>query len=386
MTEIFWQIYLPAAVGLTVIYALIIATYRKGWKALPHFDIPKNYQAQTKITVIIPARNEEKNIGECLQSVLNQSLSPDLYEVVVIDDHSADDTAKIIRSFPADRVKLLSLADYVSEKDTQSFKKKAIEIAVAQAAGELIVTTDADCLVPENWLQLYAAFYETQKIKFIAAPVTFHREKNSLQRFQTLDFHGMMCVTGAGIHTGLMHMCNGANMAYEKAAFYAVNGFAGIDNIASGDDMLLLQKIAAEYPGRIGFLKNINATVHTEAKPDLTSFFAQRLRWATKSTSYSETRVTLILAAVFFHCCSIVFSFFLIPFFGKIALQLFVFQILIKSVADYIYLRMMSIWFDKKDAMRWFLSSEILHILYIVIVGTAGNFVKKYEWKGRRVE
>ncbi len=386
MLELLFSIYIPIAVALTIIYALIIATYRKGWRLLPEFKKPANHIISTKITVIVPARDEEDNILECLNSILNQTIDKGLFEIIVIDDHSTDRTPDLIRGLKNERVKLLSLADYIVEGETQSFKKKAIEIAMKQASGDLIVTTDADCIVTENWLELIATFYETQDVKFIAAPVLFHREKNTLQRFQTLDFFGMMCVTGAGIHTGLMNMCNGANLAYEKKAFYAVNGFEGINHLASGDDMLLMQKIAEKYPKKIGFLKNQEAIVRTEAKETLQGFMSQRIRWATKSTSYQEWQVTAILAMVFFCCCSTVFTLFLIPFFGMMALQLFLFQFIIKSIVDFIYLNMMSKWFKKPEAMRGFFISEILHILYIVSVGTAGNFFKEYEWKGRKVK
>ncbi len=159
-------------------------------------------------------------------------------------------------------------------------------------------------------------------------PISKYGEEKSLfEKFQSLDFIGMMGVTGAGIHGRFMNMCNGANLAYEKKAFYEVDGFNGIDKIASGDDMLLLQKMANRFPNQICFLKNKNATVLTHAKSDLKSFFQQRIRWASKSSSYQEFQITFILALVFFFCVSTVFNFFLLPFFfGKIGLKIFIFS------------------------------------------------------------
>ena len=121
-----------------------------------------------------------------------------------------------------------------------------------------------------------------------------------------------MGVTGAGIYGRFMNMCNGANLAYEKRAFYAVEGFNGIDKIASGDDMLLLQKMAKHFPNQVGFLKNKNATVLTNAKPDLKSFYQQRIRWASKSGNYQELQILFILALVFFFFFCIVFNLFLL--------------------------------------------------------------------------
>ncbi len=133
MLQQLFSIYIPIAIGLTVIYALIIATYRKGWRLLPQFKYPTNHTVSTKITVIVPARDEEDNILECLNSILNQTIDKNLFEIIVIDDHSTDSTPDLIRGLKNERVKLLSLADYIVEGETQSFKKKAIEIAMQQA-------------------------------------------------------------------------------------------------------------------------------------------------------------------------------------------------------------------------------------------------------------
>lgn len=379
------SLFIAACILLAVLYAFIIAFYRRGWRSLPSFPQQEADPVPVKISVLIPARNEEVNILECLNSVFDQSLAAEQFEVILINDHSEDKTVELAESLGNPRLKILHLKDYIKPGETQSFKKKAIEVALKQASGDLIVTTDADCVVGRDWLKLFASFYTQKNVKFIAAPVTFFREKSLLERFQTLDFLGMMCVTGAGIHTRFMNMCNGANLAYEKEAFYAVGGFSGIEHLASGDDMLLMHKIAAAYPDQIGFLKNTSAIVRTEAKPDLASFTSQRIRWATKSAGYEEWQVTAVLAAVFFHCWCIVISFFLIPFFGPTMFAVFLFQLLIKTTADRVYLGMMAEWFDRKDVMRDFLPAEFMHILYIVWVGTVSNFFKTYEWKGRRV-
>lgn len=294
-----WIIFFALLAG---IYVFIILNYLKGWRSLPGWEIPPAFAPQTRVSVLIPARNEALHIARCLESVLNQTYPASLFEVIVLDDHSEDDTFHIVEEISRrqPQVKILRLADFVKSGETQSFKKKALEIGIGQASGELIVTTDADCIAPPEWLMLLVSLFEKNNPVFIAAPLGFHKGKNLLQRFQSLDMLGMMAVTGAGIHHRLNYLCNGANLAYPKVVFQQVNGFEGIDKLASGDDMLLLQKIAGRYPERIEFLKNRRATVLTTAMPDVRSFFSQRLRWASKSASYSDRRVTLILGLVFF--------------------------------------------------------------------------------------
>ncbi len=371
---------------LSLYYIYIVGRYIEGWTALPLWTLPESFQPQTFFTVLIPARNEAENIQACLESIFQQNYPAHLLEVIVIDDHSTDATPDIVRSLSFSGLRLLSLSEHINENDTRSFKKKAISIGITEAKGMVMVSTDADCLVERNWLNLLAAYYEKHQPKFMAAPVNFHREESIFERFQSLDFLGMMGVTGAGLHRGFMSMCNGANLAYEKKAFEAIGGFSGIDHLASGDDMLLMQKMAEHYPGQLAYVKNKEARTYTTAQKTLRSFIRQRIRWASKSSSYQEVQVTFILAMVFFFCCNIVLCALLIPFFGTTMLMLFLFQLLVKGIMDYFFLSSMSQFFDRTDLMRSFIPAFFMHILYIVGIGFLANIVKQYEWKGRRVK
>ncbi len=384
-----WQIALIAVpLGLAAFYVFIIFRYLYGWRLLPEWNIPAGFQPKTKVSVLIPARNEAGNILACLESISQQSYPTPLFEVIVLDDHSEDDTFFLVKNFSQTRnnVRIVRLNDFVKSGDTQSFKKKAIETGISLAAGELIVTTDADCIVQRDWLALLVSFFEKKQAKFIAAPVNFYGEKNLLERFQSLDFLGMMCVTGAGIHLRTNQMCNGANLSYPRQVFHEVGGFEGIDHLASGDDMLLMQKIAAHHPSGIYFLKNQNATVFTQAKPDWKSFLSQRLRWATKSASYQDWRVTAILGMVFLFCWAIVLSPLAVVFLGWKMAAFATTLFLVKTIADYFFLGEMARYFRRQDLMKSFLASQLLHLAYIVCVGTLANLIKRYEWKGRRVK
>lgn len=370
---------------MALCYVCIIGKYIEGWKALPEWSVPNNFQATTSFTLLIPARNEAENIEACLESIAQQNYPPHLLEVFVIDDHSTDATPELVQSFPFPALRLLSLADFVDEADTRSFKKKAIEIGVQHATGQLIVTTDADCIAEPDWLLHLASYYQQFHPKMMAAPVNFHKEETYFEQFQSLDFLGMMGVTGAGLYRGFMNMCNGANLTYEKKAFEQIGGFAGIDHLASGDDMLLMQKMAQHFPGELAYVKNEKARTYTTAQKTLKAFVRQRIRWASKSSSYQEVQVTLILALVFFFCISIVLSFCLIPFFGKMMLLLLLIQLFVKAIMDYFFLSMMSQFFDRSDLMRSFIPAFFMHLFYIVGIGTLANLVKQYEWKGRKV-
>ena len=361
--------------------------YLQGWKSIPIWRVPNEFSPKTKVSILIPARNESDNIQACIQSILNQKYPSHLFEIIVIDDHSEDETVALVQQFQTTNIHVLLLKDFIKDRNKlSSFKKKAIEIGVKNSKGDLIISTDADCLVPKDWFNYIISFYEKNKYKFIAAPVNFYDEKSLFEKFQSLDFLGMMGLTGAGIEGKFMNMCNGANLAYEKKAFYEVDGFEGIDKIASGDDMLLMQKMAKQFPNQIAFLKNKNATVLTKAMPDLKSFSQQRIRWGSKTGNYQELQIIFILALVFFFCASIVFNFFLLPFFFEKLIWVFLIQFFIKTTIDFFYLNHLSKFFDRQDLMKIFLPAQIFHIIYISVIGLLSNIVKHYEWKGRRVK
>ncbi|MFZ4542433.1 MAG: glycosyltransferase [Saprospiraceae bacterium] len=377
--SIILNLYIILSVSLALLYVVIILVYRKGWNDLPENEtIPEDYLPTTNVSVLVAARNEEKCISSCIDSIKAQKFPVELLEIIVIDDHSTDRTYEVA---VGREIRVIQLSDY-SEKGS---KKKAIETGIRFASGKLIVTTDADCIVPGEWLLNMVYFYETAHYKFIAAPVNFHQEQNTFEKAQSLDFLGLMLITGAGIHKGFMHMCNGANLAYEREVFYQVGGFEGIDQLASGDDMLLMQKVALQFPGSLGFLKSRAATVLTTAKPTVKSFIYQRIRWASKTNSYKEFLVTAILAAVFLLCCNIIFSIFLIPFLGKTAIFVFLFQILVKALMDYLLLQPAAVYFKRSELLAVFIPAFFGHILYMVIVGILANLVYNYEWKGRLV-
>src|SRR6185503_4863165 len=167
--------------GLFIPYSILILFYYSGWKELKNFSSVEQEPA-LNISVIVAARNEEENIGSLLSSLESQTYPRHLFEVIVVDDHSTDNTATIANGFSF--VKLIRL----EFDNINSYKKKAIETGIAAASGDLIVITDADCVVLPGWLKTIAAFKKETDAVFIAAPVLIENKSPLLQTFQSLDF------------------------------------------------------------------------------------------------------------------------------------------------------------------------------------------------------
>lgn len=378
-------IFLFVFVVLLAGYLALIDYYRRSWNQIPVF-VPTSQDNQPSITVIIPARNEERNIHRLIDSLVSQSYPVSKFEIIIVDDHSTDDTWGMLQEVSRDRtnIRAIQLAKVSNPaRPIVAHKKLAIETGISMANGELIVTTDADCIFERGWLNCLAAYYSRTGAKFIAAPVKIRTTNSLLSIFQSLDFLTLQGITGASVYKRFHTMCNGANLAYEKTAFLEVGGFAGIDNIPSGDDMLLMYKIYKKYPDKVFYLKSQEAIVTTDAETSWRTFFQQRIRWASKATHYDDKRVFQILLLVY--CVNIGFLILAIASFWKVTW--FVFFILLlfaKVLVEFPFINSVSNFFSESKLMKYFPFMQPLHIVYTLISGWLGKF-GSYEWKGRRI-
>lgn len=367
---------------LLMAYLLLILLYRRWFLMLEPFEPEEEIPSRTKFSIVIPARDEEANIGACLASILANDYPSHLYEIIVINDHSTDGTSAIVEKMQQthSQIKLIHLANHLSA-GLNAYKKKAIELAIAQTTGDWIITTDADCVVSTKWLSLLDAYIQKTAVVFVAAPVKFSNTGSFISLFQVLDFMSLQGITAAAVGAGAHSMCNGANLAYEKKAFYAVGQFAGIDQIASGDDMLLMQKIKKAYPGKLGFLFHQDAIVSTLPMHNWKSFINQRIRWASKGTHYQDKSIFWVLLLVYLVNLSLL----LLLIIGLIQqdLSAILYLVLFKTGVELFFLYPVSRFFGQTATLLYFPFMQPVHICYTVIAGWLGKF-GNYQWKGRK--
>jgi cellulose synthase/poly-beta-1,6-N-acetylglucosamine synthase-like glycosyltransferase len=381
------EIILWETVAVFVGYAIIMLLYRKWFVQLKPFETAKKFYPSTSFSIIIPARNESMNIGHCLHSILQQNYPSTLFEIIVIDDHSTDDTSEIVEKLQKQHknIRLVKLADELDGQLLNSYKKKAIEKAIGYATGNWIVTTDADCHAKPDWLKSYACFIEQHDAAFVAAPVIFSNDGSLVQTFQYVDFMMLQGITAASVNAGFHNMCNGANLAYKKSVFYEVNGFWGIDKIASGDDMLLMNKIKAVYPDKVAFLYSPDAIISTHPMPDWKSFFNQRIRWASKAEQLKskDKKVFAVLVLVYVFNAAL----FIMPFLAVFNIHFlwnWLLLLLGKTIVELAFALPVAKFFGQKF-IWWFPFLQPVHIAYIVISGWLSKF-GSYHWKGRNVK
>jgi cellulose synthase/poly-beta-1,6-N-acetylglucosamine synthase-like glycosyltransferase len=360
--------------------------YRRWFLKVKPFVASGESTSNIKFTVIIPARNEEQQIGKCLESILRQTYPDHLFEIIVADDYSTDTTPQVVLSFKEKygNVSLLQLANVLKDKKLNSYKKKAIELAIQQATGDWIVTTDADCIVSPGWLSNFAAFINSHNSVFVAAPVKFINTGSFVSVFQCLDFMSLQGITAASVSNGFHTMCNGANVAYSKKVFNEVGGFKGIDKIASGDDMLLMHKIYVAYKSQVHFLFSKESIVSTLPMPTWNAFFNQRIRWASKADKFDDKRIMAVL--VFIYLFNLLFFVLLVmAFWYPLLLLYWLIMLVAKTLIELRFMVPVAHFFNEERLLWWFPVMQPFHIAYTIIAGWLGKF-GKYTWKGRVVK
>ena len=372
-------IFFAFSLGVVIAYVYIIMSITDGWEKSIIPDLEDGNLPPHKISVIIAARNEEKTIEKCIQSILNNEYDSNKVEIIVVDDNSIDQTATIIKNrFPD--VNLLSLRN-------QQGKKAAIEKGAIQARYDILAFTDADCEVNREWLKTISDIYQDKTIAFTTGPVISSYQKGILQAFQFLDAVGMAQVTANGISTKKYFIANGANMSIRKKYFDELGGMKDHKKIASGDDMFLIQAIGDLLPGKIKYAKKKEAIVITTPENSWKKLLQQRKRWAHKTKHYASRNIVKLQGYIFIIYLLIILNLILIPWTAGMSVFTAIFMLFIKACIDYLFLSNTSkLFFGDPTPLKYFIPAFFIHILIYVYSAFVALFPKPYVWKGREIK
>lgn len=365
---------------LIAIYALSILYLYFGFDKVKSITIARDLEPKTHFTIIVPFRNEAKNLPKLLASLSNLNYPQAFIEIIMIDDASKDNSSSIFIKWRMKNDKIdTTLLENL--RLSNSPKKDAISRAMPIAKNPWIVTTDADCEVNPNWLSSIDAFIQNNNFEMIAAPVIYKTKNNWFHHFQQIELLSLQATTIGSFGIRKPFMCNGANFAYTKKLFLELGGFEGNNSIASGDDVFLLQKAISKFPEKVSFLKDENAIVTTKPENDLYTLFMQRIRWASKTSNYNSIYPKLLASVVFFANAIIVYGVIALIF-GKIEWKTFLILFMVKYIADFLLLQKASSFFKSSRIIVPF-ASAFVYPFFATIVGLFSLF-GKYTWKKRK--
>ena len=322
------------------------------------------------ISVVIAARNEEKNISHLLNDLINQSIDKDKFEVIISNDRSIDKTKDIIDQY-AKEYSFIKTID-IFEKHEMTPKKFALTKAIDQSVGDIIIATDADCRVPVDWVKNMATLVEDTG-KIVIGYSKIESFQIIFNDFQKIDFLGIMAANGGLLTHGIVCSGSGQNLAYKKEDFYKIKGFDPVKNQISGDDMHIVQQISS-IKGAI-FNYNPESFVSTTSKNSIRGYLNQRIRWSSnsKSTFQSSPLFFGFLLSAFLANSSVLFSIITLS-------NLSLFLILTKFFLEGFVLFIGSKIFLTKISLLSYIIWNIIQPIYIPIVGLAG-LIGKFSWK-----
>lgn len=368
------MLWIVLAIFLASIYAFLILRYLIVWLGTPTTHSRPLVNPFPVVTILIAARNEEDRIADLLRAVLAQDYPA--FDVILVDDHSDDNTVEIALATGDSRLRIVEL-----EKGEEG-KKMAIAKGINKVRGELVLLTDADCVMRQGWMRTMVNALLRQTARVVTGPVLIGKGRGVLTVFQELEYLGMAAVTSA---TKFHFLGNGANLLLAKKTFEEVGGFAGNDQFSSGDDLFLIEKIQRLYPDSLEFCKSREAVVYTKAEETVRGFLRQRLRWAGKNKALKDQRISRIWSGLWlFH---FVFFLFLTGAFLSASFVLpFCIILFSKMICELILLSTLAAYFKENRLPGYFPLIFPLYALYVFIVGLLAISGVSQEWKGRKVK
>ncbi|MCD6366994.1 MAG: glycosyltransferase [Bacteroidales bacterium] len=352
-----------------VIYFVVGLTKLKIKSVSPPSELPF-------LSVVVACRNEAKNLPPLAETLKNQNYPHEKLEVILVNDHSTDDTIAVLKkiNFSDNRFRPLHLVG------NESGKKAAIRMGIEHALGEIIATTDADCLVPENWLSGIAGQFIENSLKLLIGGVKMNGT-NFFEKLQALEFSSLIGSGAGAAMMGSPFLANGANLAFRKKIFLEMDLKPAY---ASGDDIFLLQQIKAKYGTKsINFLSEANTVVTTIPQKSFGTFFDQRIRWLSKSSGYSDRQIIVVGLLVFFANISVLAGG-LGLFFYYLFLPYFLIGFGLKFLIDFILLFFSVRFLNQKNLLFFSFPLAIFYPVYLFLVSLWTLF-KKPEWKGRKL-
>ncbi|GAA4804883.1 glycosyltransferase [Litoribaculum gwangyangense] len=359
---------------ITVLYLFLIGSFVFGFDKVHLFKL-SDIQPKTKFSVIIPFRNEAENLPSLLESIKNLNYPKQLFEVFLVDDESDDNSLEIIIKSGVDVITI------PNKRETHSPKKDAISNTIKYAKNEWIVTTDADCVLPKYWLDSFDEFIQIKDVVCVVAPVILTNQNSFLNRFQLLDMLSLQGTTMGGFGIKKPFLCNGANFVYKKDVFNKLNGFEGNTNIASGDDIFLLERVLKTYPKQLHYLKCEHAIVSTKPQPTWNELISQRIRWAAKTSAYNNWFGKLTGLIVLLKNAILIIGL-LLSIIGVFNIKIWLFILIIKLNIDFFLIYKSATFFNLKNVLVNFVTGFFVYPFFSVYVAFKSLF-SGYHWKGR---
>ncbi|NOX38471.1 MAG: glycosyltransferase [Calditrichaeota bacterium] len=362
---------------LTIFYGAGLIALKRGFKRLVYPDSPE----LPSVSIVVSFHNERRHVEACLRHLLQQDYPREKLEIIAVDDRSTDGTGEALDELARQHPRLQVI--HIDDLHPQfAPKKRAIDRAIRQANGEIILLTDADGRPGKQWARGMVRLFSRETGMVLGyAPYTtrapFHRW---IHKILALEYFSHAAVAAATTGLGYPVTCVGTNLAYRRRVFLQLNGFGPFRHIHTGDDDLFLQRVRDETRWKIRYAVDPETFVWNFPPGSFTQFYHQRLRYASKGFYY-PAKVTAILIGYYFLN---VLLFLGTPFavISGQPLWPLLLAIFLKGMGEWRFLYSACRRFSSCAILKYFPLAFILHVPYVVYFGLLGQF-QKFQWGSR---
>ncbi|MFO7575185.1 MAG: glycosyltransferase [Bacteroidales bacterium] len=344
-------------------YLFVIVRVCQGLSRIePSYPRPAS---SVKVSVIITTCRSPEASEDLLSDLTLQIYNHNAYEVIIADDSGG------------------SWEMYTQKADLPGFrvvpnrgsgKKGAIDTAISEAEGELIITTDDDCRVGKDWILAIASHYKMSKAGMIICPVELTGNNSLFSKLQQLEFISLQGVTAGSALLGDPLLCNGAGLAFRRDLYPGLEQLPGSD-MPSGDDIFFLHYLKRKgIP--VEWVESESATVRTEVAGTISGFIRQRSRWASKSLFYNDPSTIFAGLAVLL-ACAITATYIVLSFIDPVFIRTAVILLLVKSIPDSLVIINRLRFHNRTDLIWYFPVAQLIYPFYALISVFGGLFSKK---------
>lgn len=355
-------------------YGILMAGLYMGWNRIRRKKLP-DIQLSPTVSIIIPYRNESKNLPELIRNLSKQEYPSDLLEYVFVNDHSGDDGQEIVEEQSAT---LSGIVQHLNSPEGESGKKSALRLGAQYCKGDIILLTDADCQFEPGWISSMVNAFTDQNIQMVQGPVLIHPAKSLAGHLQQIEFMSLMmsAAGSAGIHHPIL--ASGANIAVRRLPY--LEGCHQLkEEINTGDDMFLLEFLKRKNKKSIVYLATHKAIVRTAAANTFARLWNQRKRWTSKATNYKDPEIFGVALLVLLMNLMIVSSLMYSIFFGAlILLPLFLWTI--KTLSELPLIVSGCRFYSISNNLIWFFAAQLIYPFYVVLIVITGVF-GSFNWK-----
>lgn len=240
-------------------------------------------------SILIACRNEEDNIINLINNLSQLDYPRELYEVIIVDDASEDNTWDLLEKHTADSAQI-SVYHLKNKSLEYKGKKAALKLASESAKYDYLLFTDADCLLPKDILISYKKLLTDDMDAVIGWYQTI--KGSAVQRIIDLS---SAFVFALSTQVNLPFTASGMNWLVKKKTFFRCGGYENIKHEIAGDDKLLLLQVK-NSGGKIGF--NFDSSVFTQPASDNDQRLARK--YGKLASSPPHIKLAFILATVFY--------------------------------------------------------------------------------------